>query len=139
MRVYATPADLTDYTGEAAPANAEQLLARASRMLEAQVFRLCWYEADDTTGLPTNTLVSEAFRDAVCAQAEWWDDVGDVTGASAAGWGHVEIGTVRLGRSLTTTSAQDSPARQIAPGVWDALGNADLTPDVFRLGAVTAC
>lgn len=137
-RVYATPADLADYTGTAAPAAAERLLRNASTMLESRVFRLCWFVADTTTGLPTNTIVAGAFRDAVCAQVAWWDEVGDSTGAAGVGWGSVEIGSVKLGRSVTTVSGDASPARQVAPQAMDALLSTDLTPDIFELGSVSS-
>lgn len=134
-RVYATGAEYAAYTGQAAPADITARLTRASRFLDSQVFRLCWYEADEA-GLPTNTLVKEAFRDATCAQAQWGVDVGDTTGADGVGWGTVEIGSVKLGRSPSAVSGNDAPGRQVAPEVWDALRSPDLTPDVLQLGAV---
>ena len=136
-RTYATPAELAAYTGQAAPADAAQLLTRASQMLDAQVFRLCWYVADPTTGLPTDTLVAAAFRDATCAQVQWWEELGDPLGAVGAGWGSVHIGTAHLQRSVTAVSGADSPSRQPAPQVWDALTSPDLTPERFRIGSVT--
>ena len=135
-RIYATSAQYVTYTGQAAPTDIDARLAKASRFLDSQVFRLCWYEADDVTGLPTNTAVTDAFRDAVCAQVQWGVDVGDTTGAAAVGWGTVEIGSAKLSRSVTAVSGNDAPGRQIAPEVWDALRSPDLTPDVFQLGAV---
>lgn len=137
-RVYADQAAYETYTGGTAPADVDRRLADASRMLDAEVFRLCVYDADPATGMPTNTLVVEAFSDAVCAQVQWWDELGDHLGAGAAGWGNVQIGSARLGRSVTAVAGSDSPARQIAPAVWDALRSPDLTPDVLLVGEVTA-
>lgn len=137
-RVYATSADYQTYTGQTPPADINTRLARASRFLDSQVFRLCWYEVDED-GLPANAAVAEAFRDATCAQAEWGVDVGDTTGAAAVGWGSVEIGSVKLGRSVTTVTGDDAPGRQIAPAVWDALRSPDLTREVFALGLVVQC
>jgi hypothetical protein len=134
-RIYATADDMAAYTGTTAPADADALLAKASRMLDSSVFRLCWYQAD-SDGLPTNDLVTAAFRDAVCAQAAWWDELGDSTGAMGAGWGSVQIGSVNLSRSVTNVSADASPARQIAPEVWDVLRSPDLTPDILTIGLV---
>lgn len=136
-RVYATSTDLAAYTGSSAPADADALLAKASRMLDSAVFRLCWFQADGD-GLPTDDLVTAAFRDAVCAQAAWWDQLGDSTGAQTAGWGTVQIGSVMMSRSLTATAPTDSPARQIAPEVWDVLRSPDLTPDRLWIGAVVS-
>lgn len=135
-RVYATAEQYETYTGAAAPLDIDARLARASRLLETQVFRMCAYAADTATGLPTDALVAAAFADAVCAQAEWGVEVGDVTGAAGVGYGPVQIGSVNLGRSVTSVTGDDSPARQIAPAVWDALRAPDLTPDRIQLGAV---
>lgn len=135
-RIYATAADYQSYTGQAPPVDIEARLGAASRFLDAAVFRLCWYRVDAATGVPSNAMVLEAFRDAVCAQVEWGVDVGDTTGAAAVGWGSVEIGSVKLGRSVTATTGDDAPGRQIAPAVWDSLRSPDLTPDLFMLGAV---
>ncbi|MET7933490.1 hypothetical protein [Streptomyces sp. NPDC005322] len=134
-RVYATPTDLQDYTGQTPPDDALQLLARATRMLEADVLRLCWYEVD-ADGMPTNSIVLGAIQRAVCAQVQWWGEVGDSIGAAGVGWGSVAIGSVNLSRSVTAVSGSDSAARQIAPQVGDELRSPDLTADVFRLGAV---
>lgn len=134
-RVYATSGEYETYTGATAPASIGQLLADASRMLEARVFRLCWYEADETTGMPTNAFVLAAFSDATCAQAQWFDEVGDSTGAAGAGWTSLSLGSASMSRS-GPVSGDASPAREIAPKAWDALTGMDLTPDIFRLGEV---
>lgn len=136
-RVYATESDYLTYTGETEPPDGiDVLLARASGMLDARVFRYGVYDVDET-GAPTHALVVAAFRNAVCAQVEWWDELGDSTGAAGAGWGTVELGTARLSRSVTKVDGADSPARQIAPAVWDVLRAPDLTPEVLHIGVVT--
>lgn len=138
-RIYATPAEYEAYTGQSpAPVGTDTRLRDASRMLDSQVFRLCWYEAD-TAGMPTHPLVLAAFSDAACAQAQWGDEVGDTTGAAGVGWGNVKIGSVQLGRSVTAVSGDDAPGRQIAPKAWDSLRSPDLTGDIFRLGEVVTC
>ncbi|MFB7589377.1 hypothetical protein [Streptomyces sp. NPDC056169] len=138
-RVYATPAQYEAYTGVSpAPADIGTRLRKASVFLDAQVLRYCLY-AKDGTGMPTDALVLAAVSDAACAQAEWGIDVGDITGAAGVGWGKVEIGSVRLERSLTTTSGGDAPGRQVAPAVWDALQSPDLTPAIFQMGVVVSC
>jgi hypothetical protein len=106
-------------------------------MLDSAVFRLCWFTADGD-GLPTDPLVLAAFRDAVCAQAAWWGELGDSTGAQVAGWGEVRIGSVLMRRPDSQTGVADSPARQIAPEVWDVLRSPDLTPDRLWIGAVVS-
>ncbi|MER8233473.1 hypothetical protein [Streptomyces sp. NPDC094049] len=138
-RVYATAAQFEAFTGSSpAPGDIATRLRRASQFLDREVFRYCRYDADPA-GMPTNALVLAAFADAVCAQAEWGIDVGDVTGAAGVGWGSVEIGSVKLSRSVTATSGNDAPGRQVAPAVWDALQAPDLTPRFFQLGVVDSC
>ncbi|HEY1176987.1 MAG TPA: hypothetical protein VGF17_12585 [Phytomonospora sp.] len=132
-RVYATPEQLAAYTGQPAPADAEQLLARASRFLDAHALNTCVYDTGDD-GMPTAPEVRDALREAVCVQVQWWDAVGDSTGAMGAGWGSVSLGPVSLGRSVTDVSPNASPARQAAPEVRDIL--AALPPDVITLGVV---
>lgn len=134
-RVYATADQYETYTGAAAPSDIDHRLTRASSTLETQVFRLCAYTVG-STGLPTDTVVAQAFADAVCAQAQWGVEVGDTVGAAGVGYGSARIGSVDLSRSVTSVSGDDSPARQIAPAVWDALRAPDLTPDRIQLGAV---
>ncbi len=136
-RIYATSTDYQTYTGQTPPTGIDVLLADASRFLEARVFRLCWYETDAVTGMPTNTLVIGAFRDAACAQAQWWDELGDSTGAGGAGWGSVSLGSAQMSRSVTNVSGEASPAREIAPKAVDALSGMDLTVDIFALGQVS--
>ncbi|AZM46569.1 hypothetical protein DMB38_12770 [Streptomyces sp. WAC 06738] len=140
MRVYAQPGDLTAYTGQPAPADAERLLRDASRMLDAEVLRYCWYDVDPD-GYPSNSTVRESVRDAVCAQVAWWGELGDSTGAAAAGWGSVSIGSVSLsgGAGGAGGGGQRPPARQVAPQAGDVLRSPDLTPSIFVLGVVTSC
>lgn len=135
-RIYATSADYETFTGQTPPSDITVTLADATRMLEASVFRFCLFEVDED-GYPSNTTVRQAFREAVCAQARWFDDVGDSTGAASAGWGNVSLGSAQLSRSVTSVSGASSPAREIAPAVLDVLQAPDLTPDIFLLGVVT--
>lgn len=135
-RIYATAADYQSFTGQTPPSDITVTLADATRMLESSVFRLCIFEVDED-GYPSNTTVRQAFTEAVCAQARWFDGVGDSTGAAGVGWGSVSLGSAQLSRSVTATSGASSPAREIAPAVLDVLQAPDLTPDIFLLGVVT--
>ncbi|MFG2617810.1 hypothetical protein ACGFXC_09275 [Streptomyces sp. NPDC048507] len=138
-RIYATAEQYENYTGAAPPPDIDHRLTRASEFLDAQVFAYCSYDVAATgTGLPTNATVAAAFARATCAQAQWGVQIGDTTGAAAAGWGNVSIGSVQLGRSVTSVSGDASPARQVAPAVWDAMRSPDLAAAGFRLGAVSA-
>ncbi|MEV6569927.1 hypothetical protein [Streptomyces sp. NPDC051577] len=136
-RIYATAEQYEAYTYGAAPDDIDYRLARASEFLDAQVLRLCRY-AVDSTGLPTDSVVAAAIARAVCAQAMWGVEVGDITGAAGVGYGSAKIGSVDLGRSVTSVSGDDSAARQIAPMVWDALRSPDLTTDRWQLGTVNS-
>ena len=133
-RVYATTTDLANYLRAAPPLNSAGLLADASRMLDSMVLAYCRYDVDDD-GLPTDLDVAAAIGRAVCAQVAWWDEVGDSTGAAGVGYGSVAIGSVNLGRSVTSVSGDDSAARQIAPQVMDELRSPDLH-DKIVIGAV---
>ncbi|MGW4695156.1 hypothetical protein ACWEO1_22570 [Kitasatospora cineracea] len=132
-RVYATPEQYQTFTGEQPDADTPRLLADASRFLDAQVFRLAVYAADQATGMPLDPLLLQAFADATCAQVQWWDQLGDSIGAAGAGWGTVKIGSVHLQRSVVDVSGMNAPSRQVAPAVWDVLNSPDLV-DRFRIG-----
>lgn len=139
-RVYATVSEYETYTGTTpAPTTTAARLRKASRMLERMVLRFCLYDTDTATGAPVHPLVIAAFSEATCAQVAWWAAVGEPSGSDAVGWGSVAIGSVQLGRSVTSVSGEDSPARQLAPEVWDALLSPDLTADIFRMNAVSSC
>lgn len=133
-RVYATTTDLANYLQAAPPLDAARLLADASRMLDARVLAYCWYDVDDE-GAPTDTDVAKAIGRAVCAQVAWWGEVGDSVGAAGVGYGNVAIGSVNLGRSVTSVSGEDSAARQLAPQVADEL-RAPHLHDKLVLGAL---
>ena len=136
-RVYATTTDLANYLRAAPPVDAVGKLADASRMLDAMVLAYCRYDVDND-GMPTDPDVKAAIGRAVCAQAAWWDEVGDSTGAAGVGYGSVAIGSVNLGRSVTSVSGDDSAARQIAPQVWDEL-RAPHLHEKLRIGALVVC
>ncbi|MGW6455028.1 hypothetical protein ACWF94_03735 [Streptomyces sp. NPDC055078] len=136
-RIYATAADYQTYTGQTPPAGIEGALARASTMLDSQVFRLCRYDADPTTGLPTNAIVTAAFRDATCAQVQWWGETGDELGV-AGRWDSVKIGTAALSRSGSSSGAGTGGGREVAEAALEALRSPDLTCDIFVLGLVTS-
>lgn len=119
-RTYATTTDLANYLREAPPLDAAGLLADASTMLDSRVLAYCRYDVDEE-GMPSDPDVAKAIGRAVCAQVAWWEEVGDSTGAVGVGYGSAAIGSVNLGRSVTSVSGDDSAARQIAPQVADEL------------------
>ncbi|MEV0445855.1 hypothetical protein AB0I84_12870 [Streptomyces spectabilis] len=134
-RVYATQAQYETYTGQPAPADIAARLSRASRFLESEVFRLCWYDAD-SEGYPTHVRVREAFADAVCAQVQWWAETGDELG-TAGQWQSVKIGSVAL--SGPGSSGSGPGGRRVADAVLEVLRTPELTSEIFRLGEVVQC
>lgn len=137
-RIYATAEQYEAYTGATAPVDIDARLTRASRFLDSALFRLCIYTADATTGLPTNTIVAEAFANAVCAQVQWWAETGDELGA-AGQWSSVSIGSVSLSRSGANGSGgSSSPGRTVCEAALEALQQSDLTPSLLSVGAVAA-
>jgi hypothetical protein len=68
--IYATAADLAEWTQQAAPANAAALLRSAS-LLVREATKSCFY-AVDAGNLPTDADTKQAFNDATCAQAAFW-------------------------------------------------------------------
>ena len=122
---YATLAELADYLHDVPPGGAAKLLVRASRRIDSVLIGA--YYATDTNGLPTDATVVAALRDAVCAQVEWWDEVGDTTGTGAGGaWSTVSIGKVSLGAG-SGGDAPPSKAR-VSPAVYEILQVAGLHP-----------
>ncbi|MFI9824415.1 hypothetical protein ACIHFC_28785 [Streptomyces sp. NPDC052013] len=94
-RIYATLAQLTDYLDpEDPPANAGKLLRSASKLLDSDFLRAAVYDVDDA-GMPTDPDVQTAFAEAVCAQVEFWGEVGEETDIAGPLQG-VAIGSVQL-------------------------------------------
>lgn len=87
---YATAADVGTWLGGTTPADADRLLSRASDLLDETLLTAVY--DTDTAGLPTDSTVAAALRDAACAQVEFWtvgdeeDDIlGPVQGVAVAG------------------------------------------------------
>lgn len=70
MLIFAQPSDVETFTGQPAPDNAVPLIRRASQMVQTEVRRARF----DVTpaGTPSDPDVSDALRDAVCAQVSYW-------------------------------------------------------------------
>ncbi|MFH8793848.1 hypothetical protein [Streptomyces sp. NPDC017941] len=126
-RVYATPAQLTAWTGKPAPPGAERLLARASADLDDALIRAV-YRTDDA-GMPTDPAIVGAFRDAVCAQVEYQLAAGDDGTGAADRWGSVSIGPVALSAPQGGPRTPDDV--DLAPRAHRALRRAGLLPGVI--------
>ncbi|WP_267244352.1 hypothetical protein [Streptomyces sp. PR69] len=125
-RVYATTTQLAEYLGAAPPTNAARLLLRASELLDADFLKVAVYDVDEN-GLPTDPLVAAAFRNAVCAQVEFWQEAGEETDISGPLQG-VTIGSV----SLQYGGGANRPGPSYyAPKLVRALDG--LPGDVFRM------
>lgn len=127
MRVYAVPSDLAapPWNLNLPAPEAQSLLARATPLIEGLTFT-ARYDIDDD-GLPTNLDVSNAMRDAVCAQASWFDETGDPSGASAR-YNSLSLGSFSAsgggtGSGTNTTAS----ASRYAPEAVQILHNAGLT------------
>ncbi|QKN87595.1 head-to-tail adaptor [Streptomyces phage Vondra] len=125
-RVYATPEQLSAWTGQPAPADAERLLARASEDVE-DALTAAIYDTDDA-GMPTDPDVVQALADATCAQVEYVTaQGGDDTGA-AGQWDSVSIGPVSMsGRRGGPVGA----AVDIGPRALRTLSRTGLLPGVI--------
>ncbi|OAR21905.1 hypothetical protein A8W25_28115 [Streptomyces sp. ERV7] len=126
-RVYATPEQLSAWTGSPAPPGAERLLARASQDIDDALLTACY--AVDADGDPTAPKVVQAMSDAVCAQVEYQLATGDDGTGAAGQWDSVSIGPVSLsGRQQPPAAAS---AVDLAPRAHRALKRAGLLPGVI--------
>ncbi|TGB14418.1 hypothetical protein [Streptomyces sp. MZ04] len=126
-RVYATPEQLTAWTGKPAPPDAERLLARASEDIDDALVRAV-YLTDDA-GMPTDPTIVAALRDAACAQVEYQLATGDDGTGAAGRWDSVSIGPVSLsGRKDGPTAPGEV---DLAPRAHRALTRAGLLPGVI--------
>jgi hypothetical protein len=115
MDPYASMAELETYLDDSAPADAARLLQRASELIALAV--VTPYEVDPVLNLPKETYVSEALRDATCAQVEWWLETGDEKDV-LTGWSTISfIGALFL---------SGGGGRRLAPRAKDALARGNL-------------
>lgn len=136
-RVYATRTDLLAYTagsGLVVPSepDATRKLTRASEKVDDFLLTAI-YDVDDVTLLPTHAAVIEALMLATCAQAAWWIETGDETGASSL-FQTVSIGSVSLGRG--NSGAGSAPGAATARSE-DAMGHLRRAAPHLRLGVVS--
>jgi hypothetical protein len=111
-RVFATVAEYEAYTGTTAPANADRLLARASRLV-SNATKAAIYDTDPA-GYPSDADVREAFRDAAIVQVEEWAKrdaaaSGDASDPAASPWTSVSAGGLSFSRqSAPKQTAEDT-------------------------------
>lgn len=112
MDAYATTTELNTWTGITV-ADGSRLLDRASELVDS-VVRTPF--AVDTDGIPTNTDVAAAMRDATCAQVEQWievDEANDIDGLAAS--------------SISVAGYSGDRAPSLAPRAARILATAGLT------------
>lgn len=133
QRVYATTVDLANYLHGPPPTDAQRKLVRASRRI-GSLIRTAVYDADETTGMPTDATILAAVRDATCALVEWWGETGDETGA-AAQMQSVSIGSVALGRGYTGAGSATGASQTLSDEAIEHLRGAGLlSTDVYSAG-----
>ena len=125
-RVYATTTQLAEYLQAAPALDSARLLLRASELLDSDFLLPAVYEVDGD-GMPTDPDVIKGFADAVCAQVEFWGEVGEETDISGPLVG-AQIGSVNL---QFGTGADRSGPSYYAPKLLRALGS--IPKDVFRM------
>ncbi|MFE7782040.1 hypothetical protein [Streptomyces nigrescens] len=126
-RIYATPEQLTAWTGQPAPPDADRLLARASEDIDDALLTARY--ATNDTGMPTDPAIVGALADATCAQVEHQQATGDDGTGAAGQWDAVSIGPVSLsGRKSGPQAAGDV---DLAPRAHRALKRAGLLPGVI--------
>ncbi|MFI0530316.1 hypothetical protein ACH3XX_09730 [Streptomyces scabiei] len=131
-RVYATTTQLANYLQAAPPLDAARLLLEASRLLDRDFLIPAVYDVGDD-GLPTDAEVAAAFAEAVCAQVEFWQEVGPETDISGPLQG-VTIGSVSIQYGAGDNRSGPS---YYAPKLARAL--ASLPSSKFRMTVSTGC
>ncbi len=132
QRQYATPAEFAVWDEDSLyTAPGDSLLRRASGVIDG-LTRHSVFDAD-VDGYPTDVNVSDVFRDATCAQAAYWSETEDPTGAVSQE-GTFSIGSVSIGARGRTSGngAPDESQARIAPEAVEILTTAGL------ISAITA-
>lgn len=133
-RIFATPEQLAEWTGDPAPANAVGLLRTASGLISRST-RTAIY-ATTPAGLPSAPKIAEAFRDAATAQAAFWAaNKLDPAGGSLTemGKGHATSKSIKgasVGYSVTlvekNNQARTDAVNSLCEEAWTILDNEGL-------------
>jgi hypothetical protein len=130
-RVYATPADYTQYVGAGGviPARLDYQLRLASKVIDLAMTG-AEYDTDPVTLLPTDPDVAAMMCEATCQQAEFQADVDDPTGAKDR-YDQVSISGVSMHRVAGSAGGALPPLCQQAALT---LFNAGAAPVAARQG-----
>lgn len=127
-RTYASPSDLAGvpWNVTLASEEAESVLYRATLVIEGLTIA-ARYHVDATTGLPTSQTLKDAFRDAVCAQALWFEETGDISGAGSR-YNSLSLGSFSASGSgsSSTKDGSGAAAARISPEAITILRTAGL-------------
>ncbi len=126
MRAYATADDLNGppWNAGVTEAEAATLIMRATPLLEDLTKTACY--ATDEEGYPTDPFIKAAFNDAACAQAKWFIDTGDVSGASGR-FNSLSLGSFSAsGGGVGSANNQSAELDRYAPEAVLILFNAGL-------------
>jgi hypothetical protein len=132
QHIYATPAQYYAYIGETDP-NGEQdtdpetlaLLARASQRIDRLLLTAIYF-VDYDTGMPTDEFQIDVIMRATCAQAQFFDETGDINGAGSQ-FQSGGLGSASFTRAGASAGATISDPRTSAEAV-DILINGGLIP-----------
>lgn len=128
MRIYATEAELAEWSGDGAPANAGALLRSASGLVRSETKTAVY--ATDADGYPADTALRAVFREAVCAQAKFWADHKINPSLGAAGVAPAAVSKSIGGASITyesgATAAKAEAVAGLAPEAYYILADAGL-------------
>lgn len=112
MPTYATVEDYRDYIADPQADLSAAVLDQASRIIDGLLITAV-YDTDED-GKATDPATATAMKRATCAQAQWFDELGDTTGVAL--YGSTSIGSVSLaGGPGSRSSATDIATGRIAP------------------------
>lgn len=137
MLVYATVGDLAEWIDP--PSNADALL-RAASLRVREATKTAWYSTG-VTGLPTDTTVAQAFRDATCVHAAALATAGldpsaggVLTKAGVATSKSVGSASVSYADAKSAADAKAALLTTLCPDAALILQQAGLMPDAVWVG-----
>ncbi|WP_263120854.1 hypothetical protein [Cellulomonas sp. RIT-PI-Y] len=133
QHVYAVPSDLAGepWNVDLDETAAASLLRRASTVVDGLTVTARY--AVDGDGYPTDLDTSDALRDATCAQAVWFDETGDTSGAEGR-FQSMSLGSASLTKAGagSSTGASGTAESRISPEAVTILAAAGLTGQAPR-------
>jgi hypothetical protein len=142
--VYATDGDLTGYglppgVVQPAPPESTRMLTRASQRVDGAL-RSAVY-ATDSAYMPTEQVVKDAMRDAVCAQVAYWlsnpgSEQAENGGPGSGQWDSVSIGSVSLSGRKSTSDGTGAAPRLCDDALAHLRDDAGLLPGHIVTGGV---